>query len=539
MATETVFSGTVASDGIILGTAALWIPRDTRVTERTGGSTAEEHALLATTTQRAKQELLYLAQAQDKDSQDIIGLQIALLEDEKFLGPIFSMIDKGILADAAWELHLDQEIENYARSDDPNFQAIAHDLIDLNKRILGLLRAHPNPAWSANGESNLILLAHDITPSEFLSIGRETLSGLALVKGSLTSHLAMLARGRGIPMLVGCPATILSIAEGSPILLDADNNILTVNPYKARHLNVTKSAVADQFSSEPLHDGKSSAHKINNHSVNVYLNVDHPEILRDIDIAMVDGLGLLRTEFLVSNDDIPDEDQQYLIYRSVLDWSNNKPVIVRTFDFGGDKFLQGIASDRHVNSFLGVRGYRLLRLHPELFRSQLRALARAAPYGDLSVMISMVTSPSEMAEFAQSFKDVVAELASEGIECALPKLGMMVEVPAAALTLKGFDAAFFSIGTNDLIQYLMAMSRDSLQPGYLADAWELPVYQLIKECVSVASSRNIPISICGEIASLPEHIPQLLECGIRSLSVSPRQVGVVRNAIEQWRSGAT
>ena len=539
-----MFSGTAAFGGKALGVAALWDRKDARIAERKAGSARQERALLDASIQRAKYQLKCSVRAQDKDAEDIIGLQIALLADDEFLDPIFSKIKSGVMADIAWEMHLDQEIDNYARSEDPHFQAIALDLVDLKKRMLGLLRENPDATYEPTHHSRLILLADDITPSEFLSIDRLALAGLALVKGSLTSHVAVLARGRGIPMVIDCPPSILLITNGSPILLDADSNILVVNPHGDRQhgdRQIAMPGLAENVlvSANSTHDLGAENLVSSNELVRIYLNIDDPEAIKKIDISSVDGIGLFRTEFMFSNDNIPSEDQQYEIYRSVLEWSREKPVIIRTFDFGGDKALQGFTLDQQMNPFLGVRGYRLSRMHPDMFRSQLKALARAAPYGNLGVMIPMVTVPLEMDEFKSVFQDVVTELNNNNINCALPKLGMMVEVPAAALTLDRFDADFYSIGSNDLIQYIMATSRGTMQPGYLADAWEHSIYRLVRECVSVAFSRNLPISICGEIASLPEHIPNLLDCGIRSLSVSPSQLGVVNNAVRQWSNHVT
>lgn len=534
-----MFSGAAASGGKAFGIAAFWGSSDSSIVERAGGTEAQERALLAANIQRAKHALATLAYAQDKDAKDIIGLQIALLEDDTFLEPVFARVKSGMKADIAWETHLDQEIDNYAGSEDRHFQSIAHDLVDLKKRMLRLIRESPHSQWTSVQQTNLILLADDISPSDLLSIDRAALSGLALIKGSLTNHVAVLARGRGIPLIVGCPPAILFISNGSPILLDADNNIIAVNPDGNRQINMSRPPSKKPASPRIIHKADAKGSHSENRTVNICLNIDGPEIIQNIDVSAVDGIGLFRTEFLITDGQLPDENEQFEIYRSVLDWSRGKQVVIRTFDFGGDKVINGLIADQNVNPFLGVRGYRLSRMYPDLFRGQLKALARAAPYGNLAVMIPMVTAPFEMSEFKSEFQDVVAELGHQHIRCALPKLGMMIEVPSAALTLDRFDADFYSIGSNDLIQYVSAVSRDTLQLDYLADAWEPSIYRLLRECVSVASAKNVPISICGEIASLPKHIPNLLDCGIRSLSVSPGQVEVVRHAIGQWHRRST
>jgi phosphotransferase system enzyme I (PtsI) len=268
--------------------------------------------------------------------------------------------------------------------------------------------------------------------------------------------------------------------------------------------------------------------------VHVAINVDDPALLEGIDPAHCDGIGLTRTEFLFQGEALPDEERQYEVYCRIVAWAAGRPVIVRTLDAGGDKPIAGLTVDDERNPFLGLRGLRLSLARPEVFRVQLRALARAAKLGPLKVMAPMVTVPAEFVAFRRLFLDVIDELSAAGIEAGLPPLGMMVEVPAAALTAAHFDADFFSIGSNDLIQYVMAASRDNAAVAALYDPSNAAVLDLISRLIEAGRNRGAEVSLCGDMASDPALVPSLLELGLRRLSVAPAALGPVKAAIAGW-----
>ena len=255
--------------------------------------------------------------------------------------------------------------------------------------------------------------------------------------------------------------------------------------------------------------------------VHVAINVDDLALLEGLDPAHCDGIGLTRTEFLFQGRALPDEEQQYQAYRRIVEWAAGRPVIVRTLDAGGDKPVAGLTVDGERNPFLGLRGLRLSLARPEVFRVQLRALARAATRGDLKIMLPMVTLPRELEAARAMLEEVVADLRAAGIEAAMAPLGMMVEVPAAALTATTFAADFYSIGSNDLVQYVMAASRDNPAVAPLYDARNPAVHALIRQVVKAAGGRGVEASLCGELASDPMHISTLLRLGLRRLSVTP------------------
>jgi phosphotransferase system enzyme I (PtsI) len=272
--------------------------------------------------------------------------------------------------------------------------------------------------------------------------------------------------------------------------------------------------------------------------VKVMINVTGLAELKDLDPTSVDGIGLMRTEFLFqSREKLPTEEEQYQIYKRMVEWAAGKPVTIRTLDAGGDKPIAGLTQPGDSNPFLGVRGVRLSLRHPKIFHAQLRALARAAAVGNLKVMIPMVTVPEEFDCCRRLFEKAFEELRNEDREARLPPLGMMVEVPAAALTIEDFKADFFSIGSNDLIQYVMAASRDEPQLADLARA-SRAVFELIGRVVGHAARSGREASLCGDLAGDPKQVAALLDRGLRIFSVAPGALGPVKAAIARY-SGPT
>jgi phosphotransferase system enzyme I (PtsI) len=263
-------------------------------------------------------------------------------------------------------------------------------------------------------------------------------------------------------------------------------------------------------------------------------DLDHP------DAQYADGVGLMRTEFLLGQrTGLPDEETQYQAYGAVLRWAGKRPVTVRTFDAGGDKPVQGFTESGEANPFLGVRGLRLCLARLDVFTVQLRALARAAIHGNLKVMFPMVTSPDELEAARTIFAGVVDGLQAGRVSAALPELGIMVEVPAAALTIERFKASFFSIGSNDLAQYVTACDRTNGALSKLIDPLQPAVLDLISRTAQYGKRAGINVSLCGEMAGDPRCIPALLSCGLRELSVNPSALAQAKQAIEALSRGGT
>jgi len=267
--------------------------------------------------------------------------------------------------------------------------------------------------------------------------------------------------------------------------------------------------------------------------VRVMINVARPEELSTIDPEHVDGIGLVRTEFLFhGRERLPDEEEQYRVYSTIAKWAAGRPVTIRTLDAGGDKPISGLTREHESNPFLGVRGVRLSLRRPEILMIQLRALARAAVDGNVKVMVPMVTLPDELGQCRAMLAQAVRELLAEGVPAKPPPLGMMVEVPAAALSIEAFDADFYSIGSNDLLQYLMAASRDEPELSALASPGPA-FWRVAREMAQHGRGVQREVSLCGDLASDIRHVPDLLRCGLRTLSVAPAALAAVKAAVRR------
>jgi phosphotransferase system enzyme I (PtsI) len=379
-----------------------------------------------------------------------------------------------------------------------------------------------------------IVVAADLPPSRFLEIAWDG-GGVALTHGSPNSHVAMLARSRGVPMLIGVEDA--DLRGHTEAIIDTDNAILVLSPDDKLAVDfASRQQGAEILRAEAARYLKVAAATANGERVQVLINVADGTELDAVDPACCDGIGLVRTELMLRDaNDVVSEEKQYQSYCRILRWANGRPVTMRTLDAGGDKPIAGYTIDGEANPFLGMRGLRLSLLHPEVFVTQLRALARAALLGPLKIMVPMVTSPRELDRARALLDGAVAALRKQGIGCARPELGMMVEVPAAALAIDLFEADFLSIGSNDLIQYVTASSRDSSPLAPLQDPLQPAVLRLIHEVVQRADAQGISVSLCGDMASDVRCIPALLGVGLRCLSVAPSAVARVKAAIARYR----
>jgi phosphoenolpyruvate-protein phosphotransferase (PTS system enzyme I) len=492
-----------------------------------GGSAEEERAFRAALA-TANHQIAALAASVAGDAADILEFQLALLDDESFLKPAFAAIAAGTSADAAWSATLAQQIADYRAAPREYSQARAADLVDLRDRVLAALNGEAAPHEAI--PPGAVIAATDLPPSRFLEIDWSAGGGLALEQGSATSHVAMLARARGVPMIVQLGALP---AAASVALLDGERATLELDPStagiaafaerRAAHAGENASARGALAAPPVLWRGE---------AVRLLLNIQGLADLSHPDARYADGVGLMRTEFLFDDPAaLPSEEAQLRTYEAVLRWAGGRPVTIRTVDAGGDKPIRGFTENGEANPFLGVRGLRLSLRHPEIFAVQLRALARAAVHGNLKVMFPMVTVPAEFAAARELFLKALAELRAAGIAAALPELGIMVEVPAAALTIDAFPASFFSIGSNDLTQYVTACDRSNGALDALADPLNPAVLELIRRTAEHGRQHGISVSLCGDMAGDPRAASALLRSGVRELSMSAPSLACVKQAI--------
>ena len=524
----TSFHGTGASDGLRMGPVRQ-LGRAARA-ERRAGSPGAEHQLLRHAIALAIDEIAALMARVEGEAQDMLAFQLAMLEDDVLSAPAFSAIESGAGAHIAWMDALNGEIAGYEASEDDYFRARAADMTDMRDRVLRHVTGEAEEAAAAGA----ILAGDDIGPTAFLETDWSSGGAIALARGSTTSHVAMLARARGIPMVVGLGTAGFMAAR--TLIVDGGSGRVTAEPgaaeQQAYHTQLAalaeSRAAAEQFRFRPARR-KSGAH------IEVLINVAGVEELDQIDAACCDGIGLMRSEFLFRDGaPLPDEDTQYRAYSRFLAWADGRPVTIRTLDIGGDKPVRGLTPEGESNPFLGLRGVRLTLAHEEVFRTQLRALARAAVHGPLKIMIPMVTVPEEITRTADLFEACRADLAERGVPVKAPPLGIMVEVPAVAIAPDLFRAAdFLSIGSNDLTQYVTASSRDDARVAALNDPAHPAVLRLIESVARHGRETGTPVSLCGDMASEPRHIAALLAAGITSLSVAPARIAAVKAAIAE------
>ena len=529
-AQQRVLAAMTASGGIAMGPLAVVQPDEGFQHAR--GSPEDEAALMRRAIDQARQDLAALIAAHDDLAGGILEFQEALLEDDDLMAPVYGKIADGAAAHEAWREVMDGEIAEYRSGDDDYMAARADDLVDLKQRVLRILArgggvGHEMPEGA-------ILVAETLTPSMFLEYDWPHLAGAAMIGGSPTSHVAILARARGVPLIVCLQAGMAMLEEGAEAVLDGETGQLIIWPDKETlaAMRVRQQALAkERDEASSLID--KPARTQDGRAVRVLINVDDPEMLTRVSPAHCDGIGLARTEFLFSGGQLPDEESQYRVYRRLLDWAAGRPVTIRTLDAGGDKPIAGVTVDGEPNPFLGVRGVRLHLQRRDLLECQLRALLRAAAHGPLKILVPMVTLAEELEEVRQIMAQVTGDLDREGLEHGRPPLGMMVEVPAAALTAADYGADFYSIGSNDLIQYTMAAARDNPAVAHLARADHPAVLELIARTVQAGKERKVDVSLCGDMASSPEHVARLLELGLENFSVSPAKIGAIKLAISR------
>lgn len=380
----------------------------------------------------------------------------------------------------------------------------------------------------------VIILARDLSPSDTASFDPERVLGFCIVEGGPTSHIAILARALGLPAIVGAPESILTLPEKTPVILNGNDGTLMPNPdpdvveraAQIQHRWLEYRKFAQEQSALP-------ATTLDGHHVDITANAksvaDAAEALK----MGADGIGLLRTEFLFLDRTVaPTEDEQYEVYRAIAQTMHtsqgNRPVIIRTLDIGGDKPLPYIEQKPEMNPFLGERGIRLCLNRPELFREQLRAILRATPFGELRIMFPMVSDLAELREARALIDELTQELGTRPVQ-----IGIMIEVPSAALLADRFapEVDFFSIGTNDLTQYTLAMDRTNPALGKKQDGLHPAVLRLIAMTAVAAHQHGKRADICGELGSDVTAIPILLGLGIHELSVSIPAIPTVKALI--------
>lgn len=519
--------GRAAAPGLAMG--RVYRLAEPTVGRRSAGDAEAERAALAAGMALASAGLSAMTADADADGAAILEFQIAMLGDDALAEPAYAAIAAGRDAASAFAAAMDAAIADYRAAEDAYFAARVSDLEDIRDRVLAALSGEGDRAAPPPGA---VLVGRDVTPSRFLAVDWSAGGAIALSEGSPSSHVAMLARARGVPLVVGLGSRLP--VDAREAIVDGETGLVLFEPDEAARAALARRRQdEDAAATAEARAARAPARTADGLALAIHINIAQPEDLDGIDPAIADGIGLVRTEFLFHDrGGLPDEETQYRAYRRMVEWAGERPVTIRTIDAGGDKPVPHLTVDAESNPFLGTRGIRLSLLRPEIFQVQLRALARAAAHGRLKVMLPMVTVPREVTAAVALLDAVIADLKAQGIAHRRPSLGIMVEVPAVALVPELFGAAdFFSIGSNDLTQYTTAAARDIAGVATLCDPAHPAVTALIANVVRAGKAMGRDVSLCGDMAGDPAHLPALLAAGLRSLSLAPRLVGRVKRAL--------
>ena len=473
----------------------------------------------------------------------IFEAHLLFLQDPDFMDQAKSAIfEQKINAEAAWQQTAEATADMFRNLDSAYMQARAADVLDVAQRVLRHLLGVEAPTLDMPEPA--ILLAADLTPSDTARLDPSRVLGLAVEVGGATSHSAILARALGIPAIVGMGAALAEIADGQIIALDGGNGRLWPKPSKKQQtkLQTERETWLEQQQAAKA-AGKEPAVTKDGRSIEIAANIGGP---LDTAVALeygAEGVGLFRTEFLfLGRDSAPSEDEQFDAYQKAAEAMGRKPLIIRTLDIGGDKPIAYINQDHEDNPFLGWRGIRFCLDHPEIFKPQLRAILRASAGTNIKLMFPMVGTVDELRRAKAVLADCMTELKVKKVPFdENMEIGIMIEVPSAVAVADqlAVEAHFFSIGTNDLTQYVMAADRGNARVANLADALQPAVLRMIKQTVSAAHAGGIWVGMCGELAGNALATPLLLGLGLDELSMNAPAIPGVKTAVRRYTIAET
>jgi len=532
--------GIAASRGIAIGPAFQFRRADLCFERHVVEDPAAEWARFEAALVMAQEQLAEVyAKAETESGAEqaaIFQAHVLMLDDPELLQAVRTSIEEqGLNAEAALGDAAEMYAEMLEALDDEYLSARAADVRDVATRVLRiLLGVAESPTAGLDVPS--VILARDLTPSDTVLLDKSLVLGFCTAEGGATSHTAILARGLGLPAVVGAGPDVLDVPDGTEVALNGSDGVLLVAPdaetvagYRMRQMAVdTVLAKAREHAREPAltQDG---------HRVEVVANIGNVEGAQVALEVGAEGVGLLRTEFMyLEQAHLPTEEAQYQAYRAIVEAFSDLPVVLRTLDVGGDKELPYLDLPDEVNPFLGVRAIRLCLARPELFRPQLRAVLRAGAAGNLKVMFPMVATVTEVRQARAMLEACRAELLVEGQAVAeRVEVGIMVEIPAAAVMADRLAAEvdFFSIGTNDLSQYTMAADRTNAELTALASGFQPAVLRLVRDVIAAAHAQGKWVGLCGELAGEPLAVPILLGLGLDEFSMNPPAIPLAKQII--------
>ncbi|MFC6295459.1 phosphoenolpyruvate--protein phosphotransferase [Lactiplantibacillus daoliensis] len=539
---EKVLKGIAASDGIAIAKAYMLVDPDLSFEKTTVSDIDAEIKKLHDAFDASKAELQVIkekaTQSLGAEEAEVFEAHITILSDPEMLGQIEGKIkDDKVNAEEALKEVTDTFISMFeAMTDNAYMQERAGDIRDVTKRVMSHLLGVtlPSPALI---DSEVIVVAHDLTPSDTAQLDRKFVKGFITDIGGRTSHSAIMSRTLEIPAVVGSETATTDIKAGTTVILDGINGEALVAPTDAEisdYQQKAKDFAAQKAEWDKLKN-EATVSKDGKH-FELASNIGTPDDMDGVLDAGSEAVGLFRSEFLYMNSaELPDEDTQFEAYKKVVEGMQGKPVIVRTMDIGGDKHLPYLPLPDEMNPFLGYRAIRISLDRDDIFRTQLRALLRASHYGQLRIMFPMIATLDEFRQAKAIFEEEKAKLVKAGTPVADDiKLGIMIEIPAAAILADQFakEVDFFSIGTNDLIQYSFAADRGNERVSYLYQPYNPSLLRLIKHVIDAAHANGRIAGMCGEVAGDQVAVPLLMGLGLDEFSMSSTSVLKTRSLMK-------
>lgn len=481
---------------------------------------------IATLYEKAKKEM-------GEGNAAIFEIYEAILADDNYVSDITTLIEeKGYNAEYAVAVVKDKYLQMFAAMEDEYLKARALDIRDISERLLEALQKSED--FQTDDEEPVIIVSEELTPSEALQLDMSKVIGFVTVGGSIYSHTAILAKTRGIPALINVDINIDASLDGMTAILNGEEGILCVEPEpKVLQEWVQKQSAQRQPGQVDLsqHELEEVYEKL---KINICANIGNLQDVESLKNMCIKGIGLFRSEFLFfERTDFPTEEEQFTSYRTVLEAMQGKRVVIRTLDIGADKQCEYFPMEAEENPALGMRGIRVSLEHIDIFKTQLKALLRASAFGNLGILYPMITSMEEIRLIKDVLEEAKAELTAEGNTFGSPAFGIMIETPAAAMIsdLLAQEVDFFSIGTNDLTQYTLAMDRQSNKLENYYDSYHLAILRMIRYITESAHNAGIPVSICGELSADTVLTEEFIWMGVDELSVAPGMIPVLQKKL--------
>ncbi len=536
-------SGKSVYKGIALGPVVVLKKNDQQVTRVKIADADEELARLETAGEKSKEQLQDLYEKALKEvgeaSAAIFEVHQMMLEDEDYLDAIHNMIRTEMInAEYAAAVTGDNFSEMFANMDDDYMKARAADVKDISNRLIKNLMGEEDIDFSSMEPS--VILADDLTPSETVQMDKKKILAFVTVHGSINSHTSILARMMNIPALIGVPVDLEEIRSGTQVVVDGFNGEVVFDPSEEVCASARGRMEEEKEKLTLLQTLKGKENiTLDGKTINIYANIGSVSDVGYVLENDAGGIGLFRSEFLyLGKEDYPTEEEQFQAYKQVVQTMAGKKVIIRTLDIGADKQVDYFNLGKEDNPAMGYRAIRICLTEPEIFKTQLRALLRATVFGNLSIMYPMITSVEEIKKIYEIMDEVKAQLDADGIPYKMPEQGIMIETPAAVMI--GDELAemvdFFSIGTNDLTQYTLAIDRQNERLDAFYNPHHKAILRMIQMVVDSAHEAGKWAGIWGELGADPELTETFVRMGVDELSVAPSMVLRLRKTVREMRA---